>query len=179
MGWSTARRRKRACIAGGTRICMHSASSAAALAGGFACGLRAAAGLGDALAIVSALALRAALSILLPCRRAAGSCSMAKLERPLVCSECADSVLPRPRGWVLLLRRMPGALLRCRPASPPDLRSKVLELPPPQAVLMLMLVLLCIAESWLGRPAAHMRRILHSGPQHEMLGCIGHSVFIP
>ena len=65
--------------------------------------------------------------LLLAPRLCAGSCSMAKLERPLVCSECADSVLPRPVG----VAAMPRPLVRSRTSvelRQPERRSNVLEL---------------------------------------------------
>lgn len=151
---------------GGTPICVHISCICSVVIGAGADGAR----LGEEGGKPKESTLRrTALSTLLRGCLWAGSCSIAKLERPLVCSECADSVLPRPVGVAalrlppkapLLLRSPASAELR-RPLASADLRSKALELrlpPGAEPVLMLMLRLLpapcAIAESWLGRASA-------------------------
>lgn len=144
LGCSTARRRKRACMAGGTPICVHMPCSCSLVMAAGAASSDRPPGDGGGKPKDSTLGRAAPSMLLLAPRPCAGSCSMAKLERPLVCSECADSVLPRPVG-VAAMPRPP--LVRSRTSvelRQPERRPKVLELrrpPGPEPVLMVALML--------------------------------------
>ena len=129
-------------MAGGTPICVHMPCSCSLVMGAGAASSDRPPGDDGGKPKDSTLGRAAPSVLLLAPRPCAGSCSMAKLERPLVCSECADSVLPRPVGVAaapMLVRSRTSAELR-----QPERRSKVLELrrpPGPEPVLMVALML--------------------------------------
>ena len=141
LGSRTASCRKRLLTAGGTCSCSHSPSNSSGLSGfGGACQVPAPGALPPP-RLCRALAALAAADV-------GGSCSMAKLERPLLCSErAADSELPRfcARDAPPLLRRSPVLFLL-------EFSNPLVERCP--RLLLPWLLPWTIAESSLGRMLA-------------------------